>query len=155
MIILCPHGTWTFAISLFFDGTFFFFGTSGSICLVFDDNWNIAVQTSNSAPTYMDSDLYHVGLADIGVGGSVQITDDDTVFDLEGPACYAGVSGGVGPSLGVDMVYSGVEASNKEHSNEMPNGVSASLGYGIGMDAHFKQSRTHTIGHINIMELIS
>ena len=150
-----PHGTWTFTLSLFIDGTFFFFGVSGSIGIVVDDKWNVAIQASYSAPTYMDSDLYHVGLADIGIGGSAQFTDDDTLFDLEGPACYAGVSGGAGPSFGVDMVYSGVEISNDEQSDEMPNGVSASVGYGIGIDAHFKQSRTHTIWQINIVELIN
>ena len=149
-----PKGTLTLAFAAGYDVTLGFFGVSTSFSFVIDDNWNIAVQVAYSAPTYLDPETYHTGLADAGIAISAQITDDDTVFDLEGPGCYAGFSAGAGPSFGVDMVYSGVEALNEKQADELPNGISASVGFGAGIDAHFKQTKTNTIWKGNLKEVL-
>ena len=72
---------------------------------------------------------------------------------MEGPGCYAGVSAGAGPSFGVDFVYSGAEAMNPNHADRSPNGISITQGYGVGIDAHFKQTKTETLWSINLKEL--
>lgn len=90
-------GLWTISFSLGGDLTLFFFGASISIGIAFDDNANIAIQWSYSVPNYLNDDqTYNYGLLDAGVGGSVQITDDDTIYDLEGPGSYAGFTIGKG-----------------------------------------------------------
>ena len=136
-----------------YDVTLGFFGVSASFSFAIDDNLNIAAQSAYPAPTYIDPEAYHTGLADVGIACSLQLTDDGTVYDLEGPGCYAGVSAGAGPSFGFDMVYSGVEAMNRDHAEKQPNGIAVSVGYGIGIDTHFKQTKTQTMWSTNIKEL--
>ena len=147
-----PRGTFTLAVATGYDITFGFVGVSASFSFVLDDDWNIAIQASYSLPTYMDSESYHTGMADAGIAISAQVTDDDTIYNLEGPGSYAGFSAGAGPSFGVDMVYSGVEALNDAHTQELPNGISASVGFGVGIDAHFKQTNTSTLWAMNLKE---
>jgi len=147
-----PNGTRTIALTFGYDTTFFFAGVSATYTFVIDDNWNFAVQTSYSAPTYLDSKTYHTGLCDAGIAVSAQVTDDNTVFDLEGSGCYAGVSAGAGPSWGIDMVYSGAEAMNENHGDNLPNGIAMTVGFGVGIDAHFKQTNTTTLFTINLKE---
>ena len=155
-VVFCdPCGTIAVAFSLNYDLTFFFVGTSGSIAVVVDDDWNVAVQSSYSAPSYLDPNTNHIGLADAGAALAFQITDDDTVFNLEGPACYGGFSAGAGPYYGVDMVYSGAKMMDPNCADQLPNGIAVSVGYGYGIDAHFKQTQTQTLWDINIKELLN
>jgi len=145
-----PAGMWTISFSLGGDFTFFFFGASISIGIAFDDEANIAVQWSYSVSNYLNDDqTYSVGMADIGVGGSLQITDDNTIYDLEGAGCYAGFTAGSGFFGGMDMVYSGVEAMDEKDADTLPNGVQFGLGYGFGFDTHFRQTKTSTLWVIN------
>ena len=143
-------GLWTISFSLGGDLTLFFFGASISIGIAFDDNANIAIQWSYSVPNYLNDDqTYNYGLLDAGVGGSVQITDDDTIYDLEGPGSYAGFTVGKGFYGGADMVYTGAEMMDENASNTHPNGIQASFGFGIGIDTHFRQTHTRTLLIIN------
>ena len=143
-------GMWTVSFSVGGDFTFFFFGASISIGIAFDDDANVAIQWSYSAPNYLNDDqTYYVGLLDAGVGGSLQLTDDDTIYDLEGPGSYAGFTAGNGFYGGVDMVYSGVETMDESASNTLPNGIQVNFGYGVGVDAHFRQTQTRTLLLLN------
>ena len=155
-VVFCdPCGTFSVAISINYDLTFFFAGTSGSIAIVVDDDWNVALQSSYSAPSYLDPHTNHFGLVDAGAAFALQITDDDTVFNLEGPACYGGFSAGAGPCYGVDMVYSGAKMNDPNSADQLPNGIAVSVGFGYGIDAHVKQTQTHTLGYFNLKELIN
>ena len=139
-------GMWTLAISVRADFTFFFLGMSISIGISFDGNGNVVIQSSYSAPNYVNNDeTYNVGLMDAGAGFSFQVTDDDTVFDLEGPSSYAGAAGGNGGYIAVDMVYSGVKMMDDASSEALPNGIQVTVGGGVGIDAHFRSTQTKTI----------
>lgn len=106
----------------------------------------MVIQGSYCEPNYLnDNETYYVGLADIGAAGSFQWTDDDTVFDLEGPATYIGGSAGLTQYLSVDMVYSGVEVGDENAGDELPSGFQLNYGLGYGVDLHYRQSRTETI----------
>ena len=146
MNALDSAGMWTVSFSIGGDLTFFFFGVSISIGIAFDDDANVAIQWSYSAPNYLNDDqTYNVGLLDAGVGASLQLTDDDTIYDLEGPGSYIGFTAGNGPYGGVDMVYSGVEIMDERASDTLPNGIQINFGYGIGVDAHLRQTQTQTL----------
>ena len=141
-----PLGTWTISFSVGGDVTAFFFGVSISIGVAFDDDGNVAIQWSYSAPNYLNNnDTYSVGILDAGVAASMQITEDDTIYDLEGPASYGGFSVGDGLYGGVDMVYSGAKAMDKDNDHIQPSGMQFSMGCGIGLDAHFKTTQTATL----------
>ena len=141
-----PNGLWTVSFSLGLDFTFFFFGVSISIGITFDDEANVAIQGSYSAPNYLNNDqTYSVGLFDAGAGVSLQLTDDDTIYDLEGPGTYVGFTAGDGFYGGVDMVYSGVEVMDEKNADTLPNGIQVTIGYGVGIDTHFRQTQTHTL----------
>ena len=135
-----PLGTWTFSISIGFDLTFFWAGCSGTIGISIDDDWDVAVQTSYSAPV-----TGHIGLVDAGIGVSVQITDADNVSDLNGISTYVGASGGKGWYGGVDLVYNGVAGFDRSSGNAYPNGIALNAGFGVGIDMHFKQTVTDTL----------
>ena len=141
-----PIGAWTISFSIGGDISLFFFGVSISIGIAFDDDGNVAVQWSHSLPNYInDDETYNVGVLDAGVAVSGQITDDDTISDLEGPASYAGVSAGDGLYGSVDMVFSGTKMMDEDSGNKSPNGIQFSIGYGVGVDAHFRTTQTKTI----------
>ncbi len=138
-----PFGTWTISLVFGADITAFFFGVSVSIGIAFDDNGNIAIQYSESVPNYLNNgETVHFGILDVGIGLSLQITNDDTIYNLEGPASYAGFSAGGIAYAGIDMVYSGVEVLNRQQNNSLPNGIQLNFGLGFGMDAHIKQTQT-------------
>ena len=145
-----PAGMWTVSFSFGGDFTFFFFGMSISIGIAFDDDANVAIQWSYSQPNYVnDHETYHYGLADAGVGFSMQVTDDDTIYNLEGPASYAGFTAGGGFYGGIDMVYSGLEGMDDHSAETNPNGIQATFGFGVGLDVHFKQTQTKTVIILN------
>ena len=145
-----PAGKLTVSISVGGDFTIFFFGASISIGIAIDDDANIAVQWSYSVPNYLiNNQTYNVGLLDAGIGASLQVTDDDTIHDLEGPGSYAAFTVGNGFYVGVDMVYSGIEAMDESAADTLANGVLVSFGFGKGVDVHFRQTQTRTLWLIN------
>ena len=40
-------------------------------------------------------------------------------------------------------------------ADQLPNGIAVSVGFDYGIDAHFKQTQTHTLGFFNLKELIN
>ena len=140
-----PNGMWTVAISIGLDMTLFFFGLAISLGISVDDDGNLAIQGSYCAPNYLNNNkTYYFGLADIGASGSFQWTDDDTIFDLEGPGTYIGGSAGVAQYFSADLVYSGVTADDV-NSDALPNGFQINYGFGLGIDVHYRQTQTETI----------
>ena len=75
----------------------------------------------------------------------IQITNDDTVFDLEGASSYIGFSAGGGSFLGIDAVASGMTMAESLHYDGPPNGIMVSGGVGVGFDVHLKETHTETI----------
>ena len=141
-----PTGMWTVNLSIGGDATFFFFGASISIGIAFDDDFNIAVQWSHSSPINLNNDqTFNVGLFDAGVGGALQITNDDTIYNLEGMGGYAGFTAGNGLYGGVDMVYSDIEIMDERAAETLPKGIQFSIGCGVGLDAHLRRTETHTM----------
>lgn len=43
------------------------------------------------------------------------------------------------------MVYTGYEMRDKYAENVSPNGIQITIGYGIGIDAHFRQTQAETL----------
>ena len=141
-----PLGTVTITFSIGADVTFFFIGFSFSVGIAFDGYGNVAIQGSVSAPAYMtEGQMSNFGLIDAGVGFSTQITDDDTVYDLEGVSSYAGVSWGTGVYQAVDLVYSGANVIQDFDNDKQLSGVQYTVGVGIGVDLHHRQTYTFTI----------
>ena len=144
-------GKLTVTFSIGADLTFFFFGVSESVSISFDDDFNIAVQISYSEPNYLsNNETFHIGLMDVGVCAALQMTEDDTVYDLEGPTSYAGFSGGNASYIGGDLVYSGHHPM-KDDTPDTLTGLQGCIGYGIGLDAHYKTTQTKTLWSFNLL----
>ena len=107
--------------------------------MFFDDEGNIDWQWSYSVPGV--NDTASVGVLDAGGGVSFQYTNRDTVYDLYGPATYAGVSGGAGWYVGADFI----SFSKPSDINARLDGFQFSLGYGVGVDAHIVVTDTRPI----------
>jgi len=41
---------------------------------------------------------------------------------------------------------------NENHGDNLPNGIAMTVGFGVGIDAHFKQTNTTTLFTINLKE---
>jgi len=139
-----PQGRWTVSISFGVDATFFCVGASFSINFAIDDDFNFAIQCSYSSPTFIDDGTFNVGIADVGGGVSVQYTNDDTVYDLEGSSICLGATYGAGPYVGGDVVWSGKTMDDLAQLYEPPNGFQITGGYGGGVDVHLRQTKTYT-----------
>ena len=140
-----PMGMWTITISVSVDFTFFFVGISEAFSISLDDDWNVVLQHSYSEPNYVnDNQTFHIGLSDMGMAVGLQTTNDDTVYDLEGNASYVGFSAGSGPFVGFDFVSSGHNPT-KEGSKDNISGWQVCIGYGIGVDVHYKTTYTTTV----------
>jgi RHS repeat-associated protein len=141
-----PTGMWTITFSFGFDITFLIVGISRNISIAFDDDGNVVIQTSYSEPFFVnDGETLHIGLFDAGFGFALQYTEDDTVYDLEGPTTYVGTSAGTGLFYtGADMVFSGYNPI-KEKTLKKPTGFQLTVGWGIGVDFHAKTTQTKTI----------
>lgn len=89
-----------------------------------------------------------IGALDVGLGGTLQVTDRDTVYDLYGPATTIGASGGPLWYVGADVVsFSDVTASNAEI-----NGFQLTGGIGYGVDVHVVESYTRPVGNRGIVQ---
>ena len=86
-----------------------------------------------------------MGIMDAGMSLGIQITGDDTVFDLEGSSSYMGFSAGGGGFVGIDAVASGITMAESLHYDGSPNGIMISAGFGVGFDVHLKETYTETI----------
>ena len=141
-----PTGEFTISFSIGFDITFFFIGMSFSIGFALDDKGNMAIQGSASAPAFLTTgEMSNFGLLDAGIGVSLQLTGDNTVYDLEGPSSYAGFTIGNGAYLGADLVYSGANMMKDFDTEKQLSGIQINIGLGIGVDMHFRQTQTFTI----------
>ena len=140
-----PMGMWTITFSIGVDMTFFFIGISESFSISLDDDWNVVIQHAYSEPSYLnDNQTFHIGLCDMGIALGLQTTNDDTVYDLEGNASYVGFSAGSGLFVGFDFVSSGHNPM-KEDSKDNITGWQACVGYGLGVDVHYKTTYTTTL----------
>jgi len=148
-----PVGMWTFSFGFSADVTVLFLGASIAIWVAFDDDGNIALQWSYSRPNYIDSKTNHFGFLDGGVCAFVQYTGDDTVYDMEGISSYMGAAFGPWWFFGLDAVFSGITLDDRTVPNKAVDGFSIYGGIGIGVDVHFKQTYTQTIGGFNIKDL--
>ena len=145
VVHLDDMGMWTLSIFLGPNATIIFGGGSIGIGISIDDNGNIGIQWTYSAPNGLNENkTYHAGLIDAGIGGNILYTSVDTIYDLEGPGCSFGFSVGGGPYGGVDAIFAGAEMQDS-HGIEYPNGAQFSLGYGAGIDAHMMQTQTYTL----------
>ena len=86
-------------------------------------------------------DTMSVGAFDIGLGGSIQYTNRDTVYDLYGPATYIGVSGGPSWYVGGDVIT----FSSITDQNSGIDGAQITAGVGVGMDAHITKTNTKSV----------
>ena len=133
-----PHGRWTVGVS--FGGNITIgLGASISIGVFFDNQGNIDVQWSY-AVTGVDN-TNTIGAVDAGMGISLQYTDRENVYDLYGPATYAGASGGPWWYIGADVI----SFSDASDLDSEFNGFQLTGGVGIGVDVHIVESNTKAV----------
>ena len=79
------------------------------------------------------------GFIDAGIGITVQWTELDTIYDLEGASMAIGGGGNAGwVYAGADMLYVGDDTDKKKS----PDGMQFNMGVGVGMDIHIIKSNT-------------
>lgn len=127
-------GYWTISLSGTASG-YFGIGISLSLGIVFDDKGNIDIQFTYAIPGINDTSAFG-GLA-VGVGGAVQVTTANTVYDLCGLSSCHGV--GAGPSW-----YVGADILSFSDASDLDSfeGVQISAGVRLGIDAHATNSDT-------------
>ena len=135
-----PTGKWTFSTGFQFSA-FLFAGVSFSICLSFDSEGNIAIQTTK-ANVFEPNAGVVLGAASIGVSTYSTYTYLDTIDELEGITYNIGGT--------IPVINLGLEA-NMTSDYELV-GATASTGIGIGVDVHFSATKTTTIGKFNIVD---
>lgn len=119
-------------------------GYSADVGVSIDRNGNFAIQYSDTNSTEeKKNQASSVGVADIGVGFQLQVTNAKTVYDLEGYTEYYGVSGGVLGYGGVDLVR-GLESGDTNDPSGI-YGVQVQVGVGVGLDAHVSKSYGETV----------
>lgn len=121
-----------------------FFGILLNACISIDKYGNIAVQTSISHPFDNKYDTQYIGTFDVGCSIFGQITDAETVYDLEGNGESVGGSAALGGLFGLDGI-------NLDEDNELEGG-SIQIGGGFGIDNHIINSYTDTLFSFNIIE---
>ena len=94
-----PWGQWTISFSISANVTLGV-GLLVGIGVSFDDDGNIAVQWNYSIPKNQTGSM---GIADVGVAGSIHVNRADTVDDLENVASALGASIGSGWYGGFDV----------------------------------------------------
>ena len=128
-------GAWTVGISIGANLTLFL-GVSIGIGMYWDDNGNFEIQWSYTCPG-VDNTI-GTGVADVGVGGTFQVTKVDTVYDLHGIITSVGVSGGSGWYVGGDVITLNTAADIDAEIN----GFQITGGFGAGLDIHVNQTNT-------------
>ncbi len=129
-----PLGFWTIGFSVGANVTLFV-GASISIGFFIDGHGNHEIQWNYSVQGV--NDTKYGGVADAGIGGSLQFTDRDTVNVLHGPAWNAGFSGGPGWYVGGDVI---TFDENPWSAESKINGFQITGGVGVGIDTHIVKS---------------
>ena len=142
-------GNWVMSVGISANATAVI-GISSSVAIVWDDNGNIGIQTTNGGLTLVEQweETEYFGLLDAGVGLTYSwVPTADTIFDMEGYAYQIGGSAGSGlPYIGIDAIRLGEDTTNPLALD----GAQVSLGVGVGVDAHV--SKTYTDKTIILVE---
>ena len=81
----------------------------------------------------------------LNIGGQIQFTNAQTVYDLNGKSTNIGASGGDGPYLGLDLI----SFSPPNDPNGKIDGISASAGLGTvsytHLDVYKRQRHRHPL----------
>ena len=147
IMFIDPYGKWTISHGISISAVFVL-GITISLGWAYDDDGNVALQFSYAIPFVQET--MFLGVVGLGVSGYVGGTNLDTVYDLEGPATYAGASGGAGLSVGLDLIapVSIFDIPNSTtNSSEEYVGGQLLFGAGLGVDIHFITANT-----INLFE---
>ena len=126
-------------------------GVGIGIGVSFDDHGNIAIQWYYSHP--FDADTVSVGVADVGASAQIQITECETVDDLNGVSSSSGFSIGSGLYAGADVTSNKGTADTVKDVKSVKEGFKVYVGYGVGLDVHEQQTRTNTIIKFSIKKL--
>lgn len=117
----------------------------------FDDSGSIAIQWYYSHP--FDAETASIGLVDIGISAQFQVTECETVDDLNGISSSSGFSVGSGLYAGIDVTSNKGSVDTVKKTKGVKEGVKASIGYGIGVDVHEQQAKTSTVAKFSIKSL--
>ena len=132
-------GNWVMSVGISANVTALF-GFMGSGAIVWDDNGNIGLQITRAGLPMLEmtEGTSHFGFLDAGAGFTYSwVPTADTIFDMEGYAYQAGVSGGALGYIGVDVLsFKGFMDPG------YPDGVQISGGVGVGVDVHMTKTKT-------------
>jgi len=132
-------GNYTRTVSIGVNATALF-GISFSLGFSYDHHGNMAFSFSYALPNY--DDTMYIGGLDAGVSISEQHTVLDNVDELAGKSMYVGGSGGYMGYFGGDLVALPDNYEGKGIGGSSWIGAQASVGLGIGADAHIMQTNT-------------
>ena len=117
----------------------------------FDDHGNIAIQWYYSHP--FDAETVSVGLFDVGASAQFQITECETVDELNGISSSSGFSVGGGLYAGADVTSNKGTADTVRKPKSAKAGFKAYIGYGAGVDVHEQQTKTNTLVKFSVKKL--
>ena len=125
-----------------------FFGYSQYDAISIDFKGNIAFQKVKSGLS-IDGTMNN-GMIGLNIGGQIQFTNAQTVYDLNGKSTNTGASGGGGPYWGLDLI----SFSPPNDPNGKIDGISVATGAGIGLDmGHIATSNTETKLVVSLSDL--
>ena len=151
LVYVDPLGTVTISCTLGVNATALF-GFAFSIGYSYDYQGNIAFHYSYAFP--QSNDTMYIGGLSAGVALGSQITCLDTVDQLAGPAGYIGASGGYMGYLGADAVFLPDNYEGLGINDSSWIGAQATVGLGIGADAHIMETNTVMSESFNAFEFI-
>ena len=139
-------------VSIFADlNADFLIGADIGLGLSFDDHGNVAIQWYYSHP--FDEETRSIGLFDIGISAQFQITECETVDDLNGISSSSGFSVGSGLYAGVDITSNKGTVDTVRNPENVKGGFKAYVGYGAGVDVHEQQTRTSTLAKFSLKSI--
>ena len=139
-------------VSIFADlNTTLLIGVDIGFGVSFDDHGNIAIQWYYSHP--FDAETVSVGLVDVGASAQLQITECETVDELNGISSSSGFSVGGGLYAGADVTSNKGTADTVKNPKSAKSGFKAYIGYGAGVDVHEQQTRTNTLVKFSFKKL--
>ena len=139
-------------VSIFADlNATFLIGADIGFGLSFDTHGNVAIQWYYSHP--LDDETSSIGLVDIGASAQLQITECETVDDLNGISSSSGFSAGSGLYAGMDVTSNKGTAETVKNPKNTKGGFKAYVGYGAGVDVHEQQTRTRTLAKFSLKSL--